>query len=195
MKICSKCKIEKEVSEFKRYQICIDCNKILNKIYNDNRKNKMKEYYLVNKEIILDRNRLNYIKNQEYIKDRNKEYAKRNRSKRNSYLCNRRKVDSLFNLTLKIRNLIYIAFYNGGFSKKSKTNTILGCSFEEFKIYIESQFQEGMTWENQGEWHLDHKIPISWADSEEKIYELNYYTNFQPLWAKDNQIKGNRWSD
>jgi len=195
MKKCSKCNIEKELSEFKRYRICKDCNKILNKRYNDSRKDKMRDYYQDNKDIIKERNKLNYSNNTEYIKERNKKYAVRNKSVRNNYLSNRKKVDSLFHLTVKIRNLIYISFYNGGFSKKSKTNNILGCSFEEFKKYIESQFQEGMSWENQGEWHLDHKIPVSWAESEEKVYELNHYTNFQPLWAKDNLSKGNKWSD
>jgi hypothetical protein len=52
-----------------------------------------------------------------------------------------------------------------------------------------------MTWENRSEWHLDHKIPISWAKSEEMVYKLNHYTNFQPLWAKDNISKGNKYAD
>ena len=50
-----------------------------------------------------------------------------------------------------------------------------------------------MNWKNYGEWHLDHIIPISYAKKEEEIYELNHYTNFQPLWAKDNLSKGNRF--
>ena len=194
MKKCSKCEIEKELSQFKRYSVCIDCNKILNKIYNDSRKEKMKEYYQENKELLINRNKLNYINNKEYITIRNREYSIKNRDKRNSYLSNRKKNDSLFHLTVKIRNLIYISFYNGGFSKKSKTNYILGCSFEEFKSYIEGLFEEGMSWDNQGEWHLDHKTPVSWAETEEQVYELNKYTNFQPLWATDNLIKGNRYS-
>lgn len=82
-----------------------------------------------------------------------------------------------------------------GYSKKSKTQEILGCSFEFFKEYIESMFVEGMTWYNHGEWHLDHKIPISWSETEEDLIKLNHYTNFQPLWSHDNLSKGNRWSD
>ncbi len=50
-----------------------------------------------------------------------------------------------------------------------------------------------MTWENHGEWHIDHIIPISWGKTESEVIELNHYTNFQPLWAKDNLSKGNRW--
>ena len=52
-----------------------------------------------------------------------------------------------------------------------------------------------MTWENHGSWHLDHKIPISWADTEEKVYKLNHFSNFQPLWAFENQSKNNRFAD
>ena len=65
----------------------------------------------------------------------------------------------------------------------------MGVSYNEFKVYIENQFLEGMTWDNHGEWHLDHKRPISWAKSEDEIYELNHYSNFQPLWSIDNLLK------
>jgi len=50
-----------------------------------------------------------------------------------------------------------------------------------------------MSWENHGEWHLDHKTPVSWGKSEFEVYELNHYTNFQPLWSYNNLSKGNRW--
>jgi hypothetical protein len=66
--------------------------------------------------------------------------------------------------------------------------------YEKFRFYIESLFKEGMTWDNYGEWHLDHITPISWANSEEEIYKLNHYSNFQPLWSIDNLSKGNRYS-
>jgi len=54
-------------------------------------------------------------------------------------------------------------------------------------------FIDEMSWENYGDWHLDHIIPSSWAENEEEIIKLNHYKNFQPLWAKDNLTKGNRW--
>jgi 5-methylcytosine-specific restriction endonuclease McrA len=70
---------------------------------------------------------------------------------------------------------------------------ILGCTFEEFKVYLESKFDENMNWENQGSyWQMDHIIPISSAKSEEDVYRLNHYTNFQPLYWKDNLSKGNK---
>ena len=76
-----------------------------------------------------------------------------------------------------------------------KTQEILGCSFEEFKIYLEEQFDENMNWDNQGSyWHMDHKKPISLAMTEEEVYELNHYTNFQPLYWEDNLSKGNKYN-
>ena len=46
-----------------------------------------------------------------------------------------------------------------------------------------------MTWENHGEWHLDHIVPVSLGETEEEIVSLNHYTNLQPLWKDDNLIK------
>ena len=79
-----------------------------------------------------------------------------------------------------------------GYKKTSKTAEILGCSFEEFKVHIENQFIDGMSWDNYPEWEYDHIYPISLAESEEHLLQLNHYTNFQPLWAEDNIRKGNK---
>ena len=79
--------------------------------------------------------------------------------------------------------------------KSNKTESILGCSFEEFKSYIESKFDEKMSWENHGTyWHIDHITPISWAECEEDVYLLNHYTNLQPLNKFENLSKNNRFS-
>ena len=103
--------------------------------------------------------------------------------------------DLLFSVKIKIRWCIKSAFKKNGYTKKSKTYDILGISYNEFKLYIESKFTEGMKWENHGQWHLDHIIPVSSAKTEEEIIKLNHYTNFQPLWAEDNLKKGNKIQD
>ncbi len=108
------------------------------------------------------------------------------------YVKNRRAIDPLYKLTENIRSLIRISIKNRGFKKSSKTANILGCSFEEFKIHIENQFTEGMTWENHGEWHYDHIYPVGKRRDEAHLIELNHYTNFQPLWADDNWTKGSK---
>jgi hypothetical protein len=79
-----------------------------------------------------------------------------------------------------------------GYTKKSKTSEYLGCTFNEFKTYIEEKFIENMSWENRMDWHLDHIYPISLAETEDELIKLNHYTNFQPLWAVDNLRKGNK---
>jgi hypothetical protein len=77
---------------------------------------------------------------------------------------------------------------------------ILGCTFLEFKIYIESKFESWMTWNNHGKyngtlnfgWDLDHIIPISKALTKEDLLKLNHFSNFQPLCSKINRdIKKN----
>lgn len=72
----------------------------------------------------------------------------------------------------------------------------LGCTIEELKAHLESQFQEGMTWDNWSKdgWHIDHIKPLASFDlaDEEDLKKACHYTNLQPLWAKDNLSKGNK---
>ena len=78
---------------------------------------------------------------------------------------------------------------DNGFYKKSRTYQILGCSPIELKSYLESKFENWMTWENYGKyngeinfgWEIDHIIPISSARTEDDIILLNHHTNLQPL--------------
>ena len=73
-----------------------------------------------------------------------------------------------------------------------RTKEIVGLDYPEFKNYISSMFTEGMSWENYGEWHLDHIIPLCTAKNEDEVLLLNHYTNLQPLWAEDNLRKGGK---
>ena len=67
-------------------------------------------------------------------------------------------------------------------------------SLEIIKEHLEKSFTKGMTWENQGEWHIDHIIPINYNNPslEEKVERL-HYTNLQALWTVDNLQNGNRF--
>lgn len=77
-----------------------------------------------------------------------------------------------------------------GCVSKSLEN-MLGIDWESFKVYFESKFQPGMNWENYGQWHVDHIIPVS-SFTEASAHLMNHYTNLQPLWAEDNIRKGNK---
>jgi hypothetical protein len=68
----------------------------------------------------------------------------------------------------------------------------LGMSIEDFRLYIEKLFVEDMTWDNYGEWHIDHIKPLSAFDltDDEQVKEACHYSNLQPLWALDNMKKG-----
>lgn len=135
-----------------------------------------------------------YQANKEAQKARGREHYKANKQ---SYLDgNKRRVkqriqtDPVFALSTRIRSLIYVRIYSGGYTKKSKSQEILGCTWEDFKRHIERQFLKGMSWDRLGEIHLDHIIPIATAKTEEDVIALNHFTNIRPLWAKDNLSKG-----
>jgi hypothetical protein len=70
----------------------------------------------------------------------------------------------------------------------------LGCSYQDFIIYLEQKFTDGMSWKNYGlyGWHIDHIIPLSSAKNEIDLEKLCHHTNLQPLWAKDNLSKGDK---
>lgn len=129
------------------------------------------------------------------IKSKNWRIIKENRDKEYKYRKQRLLTDDVFRFQNNVRCLVKNSYKRGGkeFKKNSKTETILGCTIGKFRIYIESKFTEGMSFENHGQWHLDHIKPISLAKTEEEVIELNHYTNFQPLWAKDNLRKGNKY--
>jgi hypothetical protein len=122
------------------------------------------------------------------------------KSKKNVYHKYKMSNDLIYrtkNLTI---SLISKGFRKNGYKKSSRTCEILGCSFEEFKLYLESKFEDWMNWENRGlyngdfnyGWDIDHIIPISSAENIEDLIRLNHYTNLQPLCSKVNRdIKRN----
>jgi hypothetical protein len=140
-----------------------------------------KEYYLRNIEIERERRKEYYYNNKEKERINNNEWKK-----------NKLKTDSLERMKKNLRNRI--REFLTGENKSKRTFDIIGLDKENFKLYIESKFTEGMSWENYGEWHLDHIKPLYLSENEEDLISLNHYTNLQPLWAKDN-IRKNRKYD
>ena len=133
--------------------------------------------------------------NPHLVNGSNRKWREGNPNYISEYYKHRKETDPIFKLICNIRSNISISFKracNGSYAKKSKTLDILGCNFEFFINYISSQFTEGMTLYNHGEWHLDHITPISSAQTEQDIIKLCHYSNFQPLWKEDNLKKSNK---
>lgn len=127
------------------------------------------------------------LKVEEY---RNSEKYKQLRRERNKRKFNNRiQRDPLYKFRKSLGNSIRNSFRRGGFTKSSRSYDILGEEWEVIKVHFESRFTPGMSWDNYGEWHIDHILPISLATCEEDVIRLNHYTNLQPLWAKDNLLK------
>lgn len=104
----------------------------------------------------------------------------------------RMKDDPLYILARRVRGRITQAFSRNGFSKRSKTAEIVGCSWEELKSHIERQFLKGMSWENRHLWHIDHIVPLSTAKTEADVISLNHVSNLRPLWGSDNLKKSKK---
>lgn len=188
-KTCTICKLEKDVSSFNKNSSrkngyrseCKDCRKKLTKEYRLKNVDKINEYNtLYRRGIKKDNPKLT-------VEEKKKKVSKYT----TNYIKDRSKIDNTFRIKIIVRCAISKSFKNG-YTKRSKTQSILGISYEDFKYYIESQFTDNMSWDNYGKWELDHKIPISRANTEEDIYRLNHYTNFQPLWMNENRKKGNK---
>lgn len=80
------------------------------------------------------------------------------------------------------------------YKKSKKSIKYLGCDISTYKQYLEAKFEDGMSWDNHGEWHIDHIVPLAYENpTDEEVVERLHYTNTQPLWATDNMSKGNRF--
>ena len=135
------------------------------------------------------------IQKEQESRDKYKQSAKtRHAETSRKWVKKKFQTDPLYKMRHNLRCLIRTSMKNNGFSKKTKTYNILGCSYTEFKEHIEQKFTNGMSWENYGKWEYDHITPVSWAMSESEIVLLNHYTNIQPLWRTDNILKSNKFS-
>lgn len=229
MKKCSKCHLLKEFTCFHRCKLISDgyrseckvCRKLDSTEYYEKNKpqilDSVKEYKLNNLEKV-KQSKLKYrLNNKKTIKLINKDYREKNRNrikeyqhnnrdilkiKRRIYIKNKRINDLIFKLKHDTGNLIRISFNSNGLKKNTKTQVILGCTFEKFKQHLESKFESWMNWDNKGlyngnfnyGWDVDHIIPLSSAKTEEDVIRLNHYTNLQPLCSKINrEIKRGFW--
>lgn len=138
--------------------------------------------------------------NKDRVKYLKKKYREENKDKINEYQRNyfnkRLNNDPLFKLSHHIRKSIRESLKERGFRKDSRTKNILGCNFDELKVYLESKFEPWMSWDNYGKyngelnhgWDIDHIIPLSSVKNESDLLKLNHFTNLQPLCSYKNRV-------
>jgi len=191
---------------------CLDCDKLLESSRGRTKKrceicNKNhRKLYWQKREENPERKKQNKIrvdrfreKNPEKVREynRNSRFGKNREryleNKKNSYKRNYEN-----NIQTKLSSILRSRFYMALKENKKIDSAIklLGCSREDLIKHIESQFVEGMSWDNWSVngWHIDHIRPVSSFDLSDplQVEKCFHYTNLQPLWAKDNLSKSNK---
>jgi len=115
----------------------------------------------------------------------------------NKYMKRRREQYPSIKILGNLRTKMRIALKSNGTEKKERTVTLIDCTPNELKIYLELLFKPGMSWDNYGRkgWHIDHIIPCAIFDLTDKKQRKKcfHYTNLQPLWAQENLKKGKQY--
>lgn len=183
MKTCSRCREAKPVDQYCRYKKnkdglhywCKPCR--LEKAAE--RKDYARQWYERNKE----RCRLMSAERHQRTKGRKAE-LRRARERR------RRIEDPEWAMIQRLRARLR-EYLRANHAPRASLRTYLKCSPKQLRQFLEFQFEDGMTWENRHLWHVDHVIPLSWANPADD-YQMSivlHFSNLQPLWAADNQKK------
>jgi hypothetical protein len=155
----------------------------------DAKKKYHKQYQEKNKERIAEQKRIKYQDNKHEINHTKKEYN-------NRYRRERKQRDPEYKILVNLRRRMNSAIKNGSGFKCGSSKELLGGELEVIKEHLESQFTNGMSWDNYGYdgWHIDHIKPCSSFNMSDPVQqrECFHYTNLQPLWKRDNLIKGNK---
>ena len=209
-KTCSKCGEDKPLDQFHKLQTgkhgvrgaCKTCCKKARKAYYAaNRKKALadaKKHHENNKEKKAEYDKAYREANKKKIAARFKVYYKANKEKRLAYNEAYRKKrllkDAEFRMIHNLRGRLNKAINRG--DKSDITMALIGCTSEQLRQHIESQFTTGMSWDNYGfyGWHIDHIKPCASFDMSdpEQQRECFHYTNLQPLWAEDNLAKSDK---
>jgi hypothetical protein len=151
-----------------------------------------------------ERRKKNYDKWYEQNKENRKEYHKKWRNEnvdkwrqiKRDYEKNRKSNDPLYKLISNFRTAIYQVLKENNIKKNGHYFEILKYTPEQLINHLEKQFSDEMTWDNYGDWHVDHKHPISLYNIKEigdnefmKCWSLD---NLQPMWGVDNIKKSNK---
>ena len=201
VKVCGRCKIEKDYSMFYKNK----CKKDGHQIYckacssksNATSFKKHKEKRKVSQKLYVKANR---SKINAYVRQwaRNKYHTDetyRKKTIRSSVAYERRRLDTDVHYRMKQNVRQRMRQFLRGRCKSATTEKMLGCTWEEFREHMRNQFVEGMTFDNYGSaWHIDHIVPCAAFTAEEQRI-CWWYKNLQPLWAQDNQSKAAKYEE
>ena len=159
-----------------------------------------KEYHIENRDRILSYKKVYREENKDKIKEYLDEYRENHREEARKYSRKHSVEKALAQAKYRNNNPHIIAWRSIIYSTLNRLNTpkqsssidILGYSALELKEHIENQFLPGMTWENHGEWHIDHIYPVSRFPKDALVSEVCALDNLQPLWGVDNLSKSNK---
>lgn len=153
-----------------------------------------------NKETLKEYVKSWYEQNKEHRKQYLKEYREKNidkiRETKRNYERNRKANDPLYKLINNFRTAIYQVLKENNINKNGHYFDILKYTPEQLISHLESKFSENMTWDNYGEWHVDHIKPISsfiiLEIGDEEFMNCWSLDNLQPLWGNENIKKSNK---
>jgi len=136
----------------------------------------------------------------DYLNQYHKEWREKNidkhRENKRNYEKTRKANDPLYKLIANFRTAIYTVLKENNMNKYGHYFDILQYSPDELATHLENQFSEGMTWENYGEWHVDHRTPITAFNFQEigdnEFMRCWSLENLQPMWAEENIRKSNK---
>jgi len=211
MKQCRKCGNLKPFAEYHKNKCRSDghvdhCKQCIKERYQEKNKetidakNKRMEHNKKHKKAkVKDSAAIRYQRHKDRIKKLNRQRSRSQayREKRQEREKKRYESDPAYKASKNFRARIHKALKNN--IKKTSTINLLGCSIEHARQHLESQFTHAMSWDNHGVhgWHIDHITPCHSFDlsDPEQQRQCFHYTNLQPLWASDNQSKGNTIPD
>ena len=141
-----------------------------------------------------------YSKNKEHVKEYHKTWRENNKDKirktKREYEKTRKSNDPVYKLVGNFRTAIYTVLKENNVKKFGHYFDILGYSQENLINHLENQFDDKMSWENYGKWHVDHKLPITFFNftsiEDEEFKKCWSLDNLQPMWGSENISKSNR---
>ena len=159
-----------------------------------------KKYREKNKEKLSDNHKVWSENNRCHLNNYHKSWREKNiykhRENKRNYEKLRKDNDPIYKLINNFRTAIYQVLKENNVQKNGHYFEILNYSPDELINHLETQFTDGMTWENYGRWHVDHIRPISSFNinqiGDEEFMKCWSLENLQPLWGEDNIRKSNK---